>query len=508
MKRRDFLTRTGGLLAGGWAGSSVWWPLTQRALAGQSSVTGNKILVMVVLQGGNDGLNTVVPYNDPLYATKRPVLNLPTAQLLDLDMGTTGLHPSLSPLLPLWNQGRVSIIRDVGYPNMNLSHFRATDIMFSASSSQDVISTGWMARWLEALHPGFPDTLPSAPMALQQGFSAGLVLNGNRGTTGVVVDNPSTFYNLVNNNYTGSFSDELPQTPAGDELNFVRTIDEQSFQYAGVIQSAADLGTNLVTYPNTRIANQLATVARLIDGQMGTPVYLTAQSGYDTHGSQLTTHATLLGEMAAGVAAFVSDLDAMGRAEDVLVMTVSEFGRRPSENGSSGTDHGTSAPWFLIGQGIDGGLIGAPPNLASLDPTGNLYIQADYRSVYGTVLQGWMGTAPSVVEDVLFGSFPWLPFLTQTGVPEAPPVSVTHLFAPTPNPGRGQRSIRFQLGRESGVSLRVFDVSGRNVATLKEGYFPAGSHEVRWNPDGLAMGTYLVSLDAAGERRTTKLLVR
>ena len=154
MKRREFLTRTGGLLAGGWVGSSVWWPLTQRALAGESSVTGNKILVMVVLQGGNDGLNMVVPYNDPLYLTKRPVLRLPTAQVLDLDMGTTGLHPSLSPLLPLWNQGKVSVIRDVGYPNMNLSHFRATDIMFSASSSQDVVSTGWMARWLEALHPG------------------------------------------------------------------------------------------------------------------------------------------------------------------------------------------------------------------------------------------------------------------------------------------------------------------------------------------------------------------
>jgi uncharacterized protein (DUF1501 family) len=484
MKRRDFLARTGGLLATTWGAGSVWWPLTRRALAGEAGVTGNKVLVMVVLQGGNDGLNTVVPYNDASYATKRPVLKLPAAQVLDLDMGTTGLHPALAPLLPFWNQGRVSIIRDVGYPYMNLSHFRATDIMFSGSSSEDVVSTGWMARWLESLYPGFPETLPGDPMALQQGFSAGLVLNGNRGTTGVVVDNPTTFYNIVNNNYEGGTADPLPMTPGGDELAYLRTIDEQSFQYAGVIQDAADLGINRVPYPNSRLASQLSIVA------------------------QLTTHADLLTDLAGALAAFVNDLDAMGRADDVLILTVSEFGRRPAENGSAGTDHGTSAPWFIIGQGVHGGLIGTTPNLAGLDGSGNLPIQHDYRSVYGTILTGWMGTAPSVVNDVLFGTFPWLPFLDQTGVPEAPPANVNHLFAPTPNPGRGQRVFRFQLATPGGARLRVFDVAGRQVATLSEGYLPAGLHEVRWNPDGLAMGTYIVTLDAGGERRTGKLVVR
>ncbi|HEX7878748.1 MAG TPA: DUF1501 domain-containing protein [Candidatus Eisenbacteria bacterium] len=508
MKRRDFLARTGGLLATTWGAGSVWWPLTRRALAGESSVTGNKVLVMVVLQGGNDGLNTVVPYNDPAYVLKRPVLKLPSAQVLDLDMGTTGLHPSLAPLLPIWNQGRLGIIRDVGYPYMNLSHFRATDIMFSGSSSEDVVSTGWMARWLETLYPGFPETLPADPMALQQGFSAGLVLNGNRGTTGVVVDNPTTFYNIVNNNYTGEFTDPVSQTPGGDELDYIRDIDQQSFQYAGVIQDAADVGINYVPYPNTRLASQLAIVAQLIDANMATPLYLTAQTGYDTHGDQLATHAALLSDLAGALAAFVADLDAMGRAADVCVLTVSEFGRRPAENGSAGTDHGTSAPWFLIGQGINGGLSGGSPNLAGLDASGNLPVQADYRSVYGTILTGWMGTAPSVVNDILFGSFPSLSFLDTTGVPEAPPVGVTHLFAPTPNPGTGQRVFRFQLAAGGGARLRVFDVAGRQVATLSEAYLPAGNHEVRWNPDGLAMGTYVVALDAGGERRTAKLVVR
>jgi uncharacterized protein (DUF1501 family) len=391
---------------------------------------------------------------------------------------------------------------------MNLSHFRATDIMFSGSSSDDVVSTGWLARWLEAVNPGFPSTLPSDPMALQQGFSAGLVLQGDRGVTGVVVENPSTFYSLVNTNYTGEYNDSPANGRGAEELEYVRDIDEQSFQYAAVIQAAATAGLNRVTYPNTRLGSQLATVAKLIDGQMATQVYITARSGFDTHANQAGAHNTLLSELAGAATAFMDDLAAMGRQDDVIILTVSEFGRRPSENGSSGSDHGTSAPWLVIGNGVVGGLIGNPPDLSNLDTAGNLQVQADYRSVYGSILQGWMGADSAIAQQVLMGTFPLLPLFSASAVPDAGPIGPVHLFAPTPNPGRGPRTLRFQLERPGPASLSAYDVGGRRVAVLQEGYLPAGPHEVVWNPPSLTSGMYVIVLDAGGLRHTQKLVVR
>lgn len=508
MQRRDFMTRMAGLTTGALLGRSIWWPLSAQALLNPGTTSPGRILVLVVLQGGNDGLNTLIPYGDPLYYSKRPVLGIPAAQVLALQ-GGAGLHPSLSPLLNYWNAGQLAIVRDVGYPSMSLSHFRATDIMFSGTNSTDVLSTGWLARYLEATHPDFPVTLPPAPMAVQQGFSAGLVLQGDRGVTGVVVDNPSTFYSLVNGNYVGSGTDAVPPTRGGNELEYVRGIDEASFAYAGVIQGAASTGQNRVTYANTSIAKQLATVAKLIDGQMDTPVYLTAMGGYDTHATQLTDHATLMGNLADGLDTFMNDLTLMGRRQDVVVLTVSEFGRRVGENGSAGTDHGTAAPWLVLGGGISGGLVGAPSNLAALDGSGNLTIQNDYRSVYTTLLRNWLGADAALTQALLGGDFPLLGFLPTSGVGEEPGGGgPARLMPPSPNPARGMRTLRFTLEEPGPAELSAFDPAGRRVARIHAGQFPAGPQEMRWDDAALARGVYFVVLEAAGARSTQKLVVR
>ncbi|HEX7879763.1 MAG TPA: DUF1501 domain-containing protein [Candidatus Eisenbacteria bacterium] len=505
MKRRQFMTRMSGILSGTLLGKSVWWPVTREALAGTAS-NNQRILVMIVLQGGNDGLNTVIPVADPLYYSKRPNLAVPQAQTLGIAPGAA-LHPQLAPLMDVWNTGRMAIVRDVGYPDMNLSHFRATDIMFSGSSSTSVIQTGWLGRWLEAGNPTFPTILPPDPMALQQGLSAGLLLQGDRGVTGVVVNDPSSFHWLVTSNYNGPFNDATPATRGGSELGFVRSIDRASFEYANAIEAAADAGANHVAYPEgNELADQLSVVARLINGGMGTPVYVTGLDGFDTHAGQLGAHPALLSNLAQASAAFIADLRAMGRFQDVLIMTVSEFGRRPEENGTDGTDHGTAAAWFLISDGIDGGLYGAPPNLADLDDNGNTAMQYDYRSVYSSVLQGWFGTDPALTSTILQGSFPMLPLMTQVGVPEPGGAPRTRLLPPTPNPGRGPRTIRFELARSARGRVSVFDVGGRQVAQVAEGNWPAGSHEVRWDPAGIAPGLYFISLDADGKRQTQKLM--
>ncbi len=508
MKRRDFLHRIGGIAAGTLAANSVWWPVTASALNAGGGGAGGRILVMVVLEGGNDGLNTVIPHTDPLYYSLRPNLAVPSNQVLGLQGGAS-LHPNLLPLMPLWNEGRMAVIRDVGYPDMNLSHFRATDILFSGSSSQEVIPTGWLGRWLESIYPSFPTVLPADPMALQQGLSAGLLLQGERGATGVVVNNPSSFYWLVTSNYNGPHNDQTAATEGGDELDFMRSIDRASFEYANAIETASGAGTNRVAYPaGNYFADQLSVVARLIDGGMNTPVYVASQNGYDTHASQLGAHPALLSELAGGLAAFVDDLKAMGRFQDVMILTVSEFGRRVGENGSDGTDHGTSAPWFAIGDGLRGGLYGGPPDLGSLDQNGNMATQVDYRSVYASILSGWFCSDATNVQTILNGSYPMLPFMSTVGVPEPGGRPVLALAVAGGNPAAGPRRIRFTLPAEGRVRLNVIDVSGRLVSRLVDGTRHAGAHDVVWDAAGVAPGLYWAALEAGGRRVTEKLVQR
>ncbi len=507
MRRREFLTRVGGFAAGSLLARSLWWPVTAKALTGQSAGNG-RILVVITLQGGNDGLNTVVPYTDGLYYAARPTLAVPQPSVLTLD-SDTGLHPNLSALMPHWNNGHLAVVREVGYPDMNLSHFRGTDIIFSGSDSHEVISTGWLGRWLETQYPDFPGTLPQNPMALQQGFSAQLPLQGPKGVTGVVVFDPSTFAYLVNSTYSGGLSDAVPATPGGDELSFVRGVDVASFQYANEIETASDNGTNTVPYPQTDLGNQLEIIARLIDGQLDTPVYLSAIGGFDTHAQQPGVHPQLMTELSEAIAAFLADVANLGRADDVAVLTVSEFGRRVEENGSDGTDHGTAAPWFVVGNGITGGIYGPPPALDALDPYGNLPTGVDYRSIYATLLYGWFGSNPDCVNSVLGGPHQMLGFLSEglAADPVGDP-ALTRLLAPTPNPARGTRTVRFQLAQRGPVRLEAFDVRGRRVALLAEGLREAGPHAVTWDATGVASGIYFLRLEAAGERHTQKALVR
>lgn len=511
MKRRDFLQRTllysaAGLLVpsylrrGSWLDPAVAQAATSDLLAG-------RILVLINLSGGNDGLNTVPPYLDPVYYTARPTLAIPPAQVVPLVPGT-GLHPALAPLQPFYAEGKMAVIQGVGYPSMNLSHFRGTDIWFSGSSSEEVISTGWLARFLERMYPEFPDIEPEKPFALQQALAHRVPLNGARGVTGVIVDDPSTFFELVNGSYAGDFSDELPDTRGGDELTYIRDIDRATFKYAAAIQNAAEAGTNTVPYPTTSLGGQLEIVARLISGNLGTPIYLAAEFGFDTHAQQATSHSQILGSVGNSVAAFLSDLRNQGLSDRVLVLTQSEFGRRVSENGSFGTDHGTAAPMIAIGERVNGGIYGANPSLTQLDPNGNLLIQHDYRSVYQTILQSHFGGSAATAEEVLYGNFGTLPFVEEsTSVPGPLATSATRLSGASPNPAIGSARIHFALARAEDVSLALFDVDGRRVQQVLNENRPAGEQSVVWQSDALAVGSYWIRLSGRDWERHARVAV-
>ncbi len=517
MQRRDFLRRTLELSAAGLIVPSALQrgsflsPKTASASSGDPFA--GQILVIINLNGGNDGLNTVVPYNDAAYSAARPTLAFQPGEVLQIEplMGT-GLHPAMTGFESLYNSGELAIVQGVGYPNMNLSHFRGTDIWFSGSSEDQIVETGWLARFIEKIFVEFPDQLPTAPYGLQQSLAHRIPMQGDRGVTGVIVDNPDTFYQLVGTNYTGEYNDDPPETRGGDELEYLREIDTAAFEYAEAIQDAADNGTNTVNYPATNLGFQLEIVAKLISGSLGTPIFLTAEYGFDTHATQDAAHAGLLGSLGASVQAFMQDLENQGLKERVLVVTQSEFGRRVGENGSFGTDHGTAAPMFLIGQQVLGGMYGANPDLLNLDQNGNLLVQNDYRAIYSSILQGHFGASASMAQEVLFGDYGTLDFLNPVSSTEGNGLPRAHKLHPVePNPIRLADKpavrVRFDLPADERVLLEVFDIQGRRVGDLADRVFPGGAHQVQWQPENLTAGTYILRMTARGWQRSTKAVV-
>ena len=303
----------------------------------------DKVLVMIQLNGGNDGLNTVVPIEYySAYYNARSNLAIPQNNLLSLNgQAGTGLHPAMTGIQSLYNSGKMNIVQGVSYPNPNFSHFRATDIWMSASDSDENIPSGWAGRYLDTQFPGYPNNYPNSsmpdPLAIQIGSLTSLVTQGPSVNMGLSISDPSSFYNLVN-----GIEDPAPSTPAGRELVYIRNVARQSNQYADAITDAYNNFTQQGTYPNTNLAGQLKIVARLIKGGLKTRIYMVNIGGFDTHSQQANigdtttgTHANLLSQLSDAMKAFQDDLQFLGIEDRVLGMTFSEFGRRIKSNGLS-----------------------------------------------------------------------------------------------------------------------------------------------------------------------------
>ncbi len=514
--RRDFVMGLG--LS---AGASVMLGSTAVTALGRSPLlehlrrgSSDRILVLIQLEGGNDGLNTIIPVEDGHYFRARPRLAIPKSVALPLTP-TLGMHPALSPLAGLYGDGRMAIVQAVGYPSSSLSHFRGTDIWMSGRPGDNHELSGWTGRQLETEYPDFVSDPTPYPLAVQIGGLPGVLFQGSVRNMGMSVASAARFERLVR---SGRIYDEdgIPDTAYGHEMSYVRRVANDAFRYGKAIHAAAEAGRNEVEYSAqdyNSLAYKLSVVARLIKGDLGARVYHVSIGGFDTHGTQGATygrHANLLGQLAEAVPMFLRDLRAAGLGKDVLVMTFSEFGRRVEENGSLGTDHGTAAPLFLFGPGANGGLFGNAPSLSDLDGAGNLKHGVDFRSVYATVLRDWFGFSASASETVLGGSFesmgviadPADPLVTRTQRRELP--EQFELRQNYPNPFADVTSIEYSLRRTDHVRLRVFDLQGRLVRTLVDATRPAGLHEVRFFAQGLPSGRYLYRLESgrAGQSRT------
>lgn len=467
------------------------------------------VLVLVQLQGGNDGLNTVVPFENDSYYQRRPAIAIPKDKVLKLT-AQLGLNPAMVAFQELYGNGQLSIVQNVGYESPNRSHFRSTDIWLSGSDASVYENEGWAGRYLAQKFPLFPITLPEQPLAIQLGAVESMLLQSDAGSMGTVFDNPDLFFQLVKG--TSADTEAIPNTAAGEELKFLKQIAAQSIQYADVIKKKADIGKNVVTYPNTGLGRQLAIVAELIGGGLTTPVYLTTIGGFDTHANQVTTgnttsgqHATLLKTVADAVAAFAKDLAKQNLGDRVTVMTFSEFGRRVNQNGTTGTDHGTAAPLFVVGNTVRGGIIGTAPNLSDLDSNGDLKFKNDFRQVYASVLRDHLGVDAATTQQILGRSFETLPIFRQ-GQALALEEGSFWLSQNTPNPFADTTVIKFTLSQMQDIRLTLHDLQGRELTVLRDGRLDAGNYVVPVSGLGLPAGHYLYSLQTDSGRAVKRMV--
>ena len=393
MNRRHFLSTTltalGSIpLIGTLDG--VAWAAASPAIDVSTPYT--KLLVLIELKGANDGLNTVIPYANPLYAQLRPRIAIPRDQVLQLT-DQESLHPALQPLMALWQTKELAIVQGLGYPNPNLSHFRSIEIWDTASKSEEYLDAGWLAR----VFAQTPAPRQFAADGVVVGSSDMGPLSGPGVRTIALAD---TAQFLRNAKLAKPGSDERNAA-----LKHILAVENE------IIHAATKLNTNRVfntEFPRTGFGNQIRTAAQLVASNAGMATIRLTLSGFDTHAAQPGTQANLLKELAEGISALKSALLELNRWDSTLVMTYAEFGRRPKENQSGGTDHGTANAHFVTGGKVLGGVYGQAPELNRLDGNGNLPFAVDFRSMYATVIDKWWGLDSS---KILHGKFASLDFV-------------------------------------------------------------------------------------------------
>lgn len=406
--RRQFLKSGMALVSIGLAVPSVFTRAVSLAeREGGPSAAQDLTLVVVQMAGGNDGLNTVIPYMDASYRMNRPRLGIDDKDILHLG-DRIGLHPGLAALKELWDAGKLAIIEGVGYPGPNRSHFRSMEIWQNANPESSG-RIGWLGRYFDAYLAADPhifkginvgNGLPLSLVAAQTSIPSVAGLQGYRilapGKPGTESERTATLLKLYSEYpATSPYAALLEATAAG------------AYESSTQLQKGSQDYQPSVEYPKTPFGTGLRLLAQVITKDMGARVCHIAVGGYDTHSNQKPVQASNLTILAEGLRAFYKDLEAKGKASDVLIMTWSEFGRRVQENASNGTDHGTASPQFVLGGQVKGGVYGEPPSLTDLDQ-GDLKYTTDFRSVYATILERWLGAAP---EEVLGGGFPTLGFI-------------------------------------------------------------------------------------------------
>lgn len=526
MKRRDFL-KTSAVAAGAVAAPYVMKGKTFDLVPNNNiqSFEDDTIIIILELFGGNDGVNTIIPFEDDWYHTRRPILgyhNIEDVRRFQSSSLYFNKHTvdeiHNGGLINLMENGRLAIVEGVGYRSPDLSHFRSRDIWHCGINPEHDSSvsllTGWLGRYLETKIPNFPLEIPEHPLALAVEGYAPLLFNGTKGRMGVAVEDPDKFYEL-GKGLNPKDPMLTPEKIYDDEHNFNCVIAQQTELYSNAVKTAYDAGVGKlkVQYSDESVPQKFKIISSLIAGGLKTKVYYMRLANFDSHAQQMDEnfngqHPTLLKNVASGICEFMDDAVQQGYADRVVGMTISEFGRRAYDNSSRGTDHGAANNQFVFGTRVNSAYFGNPPDLENLDEDGNVNKQFDFRQTYTDFLKTWFGADEQEIFDLfglndLGGNFEPIGLLK-------PPLSVEDKIAPLngqnvvvyPNPSRGQISIGFELKRPATVEIRISDIFGANVKRIEKSYLSAGRQAIpAYVPTS---GSYICSISVDGRRYITK----
>jgi len=476
-----------------------------------SEVDNDNILIIVRLKGGNDGLNTIVPiYDYATYANLRPTIRHQQSDLINLN-ADFAIPDYMNSLESIWGEGKMKVVHGVGYPNQNLSHFRSSEI-WASTDEVNFEPTGWWGRYFEDLYPDYLINPPEDPPAIQIGSIGNLVFEGNDSNYSFSVANPAQLANVAEN---GTVHDVLniPECVYGDKLLFMRATANTTFIYSQVLNDAYMSAVNNAPYEDKELSNQLAIVARMIKGGLSTKVYMVTLNGFDNHANQVNDHRELLEDLANSVKNFYIDLADGGMDDKVLTMTISEFGRRPYENGSNGTDHGAASPVMLFGSGLEGsGFVGDHPNLTEWDANDNLIPTNDFRDVYSTVLTDWFCLEPSVVDLILLNqTYESLDLGLSCETLSTSDFNNTSRLFHVPIYKNDRTYIELNMPVTAHVDIKLYDIMGREIGTLANEVFFAGkqSIDVRANiKSRLSYGQYVYRIATGGQFYSKSILIK
>ena len=392
MKRRDFI-RNSSL-----ASCVLFVPNFLKAFeSSQLKVDGNKKLVILQLSGGNDGLNTLVQFNNDIYFKNRGTIGQQKNQLLSVS-DELGLHESLKDFKTLYDEGLVSVINDVGYPNPSRSHFRATDIWQTASSSNEFLKAGWIGRYL--------DTVSKSQLgAIEVDDTLSLLMKGEH-INGIATKDAKLFFKTTQDPYFGAVLNNYKDAHLSEHnLGYLckTVIDAKSS--AKYIYEKTKLYNSKAEYPQNSFGKQLKTISEFISSGLETQLYYASLGGFDTHANQVNSQKRLLEVFSTGIHTFINDLKATGALKDTVVLVFSEFGRRLKQNAANGTDHGAANLVFLLGDKLKKpGMYNAPANLVDLDSNGDIKYKVDFRNIYASLLRDWLLTQPDAILNGKFES--------------------------------------------------------------------------------------------------------
>ena len=515
MKRRSFLRNTTAFTLPAFFGGFSVSAMPSKLMSSMINGDSDRVLVLIDLNGGNDGLNSFIPLDSygNLFNARQNVI-IPESNILDLT-DTIGLHPAMGGIKNLYNNGNLTLVQGVGYPDQNRSHFRSADIWNSASDSDVYKSTGWVGRYLDDTFPGYPGNYPNGdcpdPFAITLGksisgtcqgmdsnFSMAIIDTNNIGglTTGVEVDQQDDCY--------------------GSEIGFVIETFKKSNEYGERVVAAMDAGESANNYPDTNLANQMKTVAQLISGGLGTKIYVLKLGGFDTHADQVVegdttqgSHTELLTTLSDAIYAFQEDLKSQGLDERVVGMTFSEFGRKIISNAGIGTDHGSAAPMMIFGSCINAGIIGDNPVIGEeVDEEEGVPMQYDFKWIYGSILMDWFEVSEDKVKMLLTDDFQYVPVLSDCSSVNNKEITIITEALASPNPFFQNFNITFNILQKDHVRIDISDVLGKTVKVVMSQNLNAGPHEVPVEMNGVASGIYFARIQVGNGVKTLRVVKR